>query len=249
MSLPLIPVHPEGPRYGAPLVFLPGLWAAPGAWRGAAGLLSHRGWEGWIADAGGCGGVAARADALARLVGELGRPPVVIVSDGSGPVAFELARRTLLAAVVWVAPLLPGGTIRRAVSPWDVLAALLLRRRVERPREWAPEAPGAEWLRASEDPAFVVDVVRARTALGPLAIPVLLAAGERDSRCDVRERARLSTMLGGVDVVLFPDAGATPLAVGQWQANAGAVHRWLVRRLGETMLELYAEAMAERDEE
>jgi hypothetical protein len=40
-----------------------------------------------------------------------------------------------------------------------------------------------------------------------------------------------------------------PLAVGDWQAHAGAVHRWLVRRLGDTVLELYAEAMAERDDE
>src|SRR5262245_43308772 len=226
MSLPVIPVHPEGPRYGAPLVFVPGLWAAPGAWRPAAGLLAHRGWEGWIADAGGVGGVAARADALAKLVDELGRPPVVIVSDGSGPVAVELARRTPLAAVVWVAPLLPGGTIRRAVSPWRVLAALIVRRRVERPPDWVPEAGAAEWLRPTEDPALVVDVVRARTAFGPLGIPVLLASGDRDPRCDVRERASLSAMLGGVDVVIFPEAGAAPLAAGEWQAHAGAVHRW-----------------------
>jgi pimeloyl-ACP methyl ester carboxylesterase len=249
MSLPLIPVHPEGPRYGAPLVFVPGLWAAPGVWRPVAGLLAHRGWEGWIADVGDVGGVEARADALAGLVAELGRPPVVMVSDGSGAVAVELARRTPLAAMVWVAPLLPGGLIRRAVSPWRVLAALLLRRRVERPTDWAPEAGPAAWLRATEDPALVVDVVRARTALGPLGIPVLLACGDCDPRGDVRERASLSARLGGVDVVLFPDGGGTPLATGEWQAHAGAVHRWLVRRLGETVLELYAEAMAERDEE
>jgi hypothetical protein len=33
-----------------------------------------------------------------------------------------------------------------------------------------------------------------------------------------------------------------------WQEAVPRVHRWLVRRLGEANLELYAEAMADRDE-
>ncbi|HWP67027.1 MAG TPA: hypothetical protein VNO26_14105, partial [Candidatus Limnocylindria bacterium] len=87
--LPVVAVHPESPRYGVPLVFLPGLWSGPGVWQRAAGLLAHRGWQGWIVDPAGRGGVGARADALAALLGELGAPPVLVASDGAGVVAAE----------------------------------------------------------------------------------------------------------------------------------------------------------------
>jgi hypothetical protein len=32
-----------------------------------------------------------------------------------------------------------------------------------------------------------------------------------------------------------------------WQGTVDLLHRWLVRRLGEPLLEFHAEAMAERD--
>ena len=40
-----------------------------------------------------------------------------------------------------------------------------------------------------------------------------------------------------------------PGADERFQATGGLIHRWLVRRLGESLLEYYAEAMAERDAE
>jgi pimeloyl-ACP methyl ester carboxylesterase len=249
MALPVIAVHPEGPRYGAPLLFLPGLWAAPDVWRRTAGLLAHRGWEGWILDPAGAGGAASRAAAVAAVAGDLGRAPVVVASDGAGLVAVELARRMAVAAVVWIAPILPGAaTIRRAISPWQVLAGLVIGRRIERPAAWLPEAEAAVWRRETEEAPVVIDLVRGRIALGPLGVPTLLAAGDRDPRSQARERAALSSALTA-DVFVLPEAGSVPLAVGDWQAHAGAVHRWLVQRLGESMLEFYAEAMAEREEE
>src|SRR5262245_10167487 len=161
MTLPLIAVHPEGPRYGAPLLFLPGLWSAPDVWRRAAGLLAHRGWEGWIVDPSGTGGAAARADRVAAVAGDFGRPPVIIAGDGAGLVAIEVARRTPVAAMVWIAPVRPGGAaVRRVISPWRVLAGLLLGRRIERPASWLAEADAAAWRRDAEDAAVVVDMVR-----------------------------------------------------------------------------------------
>jgi hypothetical protein len=150
---------------------------------------------------------------------------------------------------VWIAPVLPGGlAIRRAVSPWGVLAGLVLARRIERPAVWLAEAEAVAWRRNAEDAAVVIDMVRGRVALGPLGVPTLLAAGDGDPRSEPRERSALASALGA-DVFVLPEAGSLPLALGAWQSHAGAVHRWLVQRLGEGVLELYAETMAERDEE
>jgi pimeloyl-ACP methyl ester carboxylesterase len=248
MPLPITPVHPEGPRYRAPLIFVPGLWSGREAWRRAAGLLAHRGWEGWLADPGGeTGGIPERAAALAAVAEELGRAPVLVALDAAGVVALEVARRTPVAAVVWVAPFVPGGAaVRAAVSPWRVLAGIVLGAPVGRPGGWTPEAAHPAWIREQEAAALVVDVVRGRTALRAAGVPTALVVGEGDPRCTAEDRAALCARLDA-DLVVLPGAAGLPLAIGHWQEHAGVVHRWLVRRLGETVLELYEEAMAERD--
>ena len=38
-------------------------------------------------------------------------------------------------------------------------------------------------------------------------------------------------------------------AAAAWQRAGDRVHRWLVQRLGDTNLELYAEAMADREQD
>lgn len=247
MPLPITPVHPEGPRYRAPVIFVPGLWSGREVWRRAAGLLAHRGWEGWLADPGAePGGIGQQAAALVAVAEELGRPPVLIAHDASGVVALDVARRTAVAAIVWVAPFLPGGaSVRAAVSPWRVLAGLVFGTPVGRPAGWsAVEDPA--WVREMEAAALVVDVVRGRTAVRPAGVPTLLVVGEADARCDASDRAALAARVDA-EVVLLPATGGLPLATGRWQEHAGTVHRWLVRTLGETLLELYEEAMAERD--
>jgi pimeloyl-ACP methyl ester carboxylesterase len=248
MPLPITPVHPEGPRYRAPVVFVPGLWTDPTIWRRAAGLFAHRGWECWLVDSG-RGGASTRAVALAEVAAALGRPPVVIAADAAGVVALEAARQAAMAALVWVGPVQPGGAaLRRVVSPWRVLAGLLAGRPVGRPAAWAAEAAGAEWLRDEEEAAFVVDIMRGRMRVEAPGTPTSLVAGEEDRLCGAGDRAALAAALGAETMVL-PAAGHWPLAIGRWQEHAGVVHRWLVRRLGETLLELYEEAMAERDDD
>jgi pimeloyl-ACP methyl ester carboxylesterase len=248
MPLTITPVHPEGPRYRAPVLFVPGLWTAPAVWRCAAGLFAHRGWECWLVDAGG-GGAATRAVALAEVAAELGRPPVVIAADAAGLVALEAARRAAVSAVVWVGPVAPGSAaLRRMVSPWRVLAGLLAGRPVGRPAAWAAEAVGAEWLRDEEEAALVVDVVRGRTRVGSADVPTGLVAGEHDRACGTEDRVALAARLGA-EAMILPAAGRWPLAAGRWQEHAGMVHRWLIRRLGETLLELHEEAMTERGDD
>ena len=50
------PVHPEGPRYGASIAYLSGLWTGAQVWRAAAQYLAHRGWAGLLIDASGVAG-------------------------------------------------------------------------------------------------------------------------------------------------------------------------------------------------
>jgi pimeloyl-ACP methyl ester carboxylesterase len=244
----MMPVHPEGPRYRAPLVFVPGLWTGPEIWRRAAGLFAHRGWEGWLVDlACVAGGTAARADALIRATAALEGPPVLIAQDAGGVVALEVARRMPVAAVVWVRPMLPGGQgVRAAVSPWRVLAGLLFGTPVRRPAQWMGDATVAGWALDRDAAALVVDVVRGRTSMKGAGVPTVLVAAEDDRVCPPAERTALAATLGA-EVFVLPVAGRFPLATGPWQRHAGAVHRWLVTRLGETLLEFYDEAMAERD--
>jgi len=248
MPLPITPVHPEGPRYRAPVIFVPGLWSGPEVWRRAAGLLAHRGWEGWLADPGAeRRGISERAAALAAAAEELGRAPVLVALDGAGLVALEAARRTAVAAIVWVAPVAPGGaSVRSAVNPWRVLAALVLGLPVGRPAGWTGEQVPAAWVREQEAAALIVDVVRGRTTPRPAGVPTVLVAGEADPRCEAGERVALAARVEA-EVLALPGAAGLPLATGRWQEHAGVVHRWLVRTLGETLLEFYEEAMAERD--
>ena len=240
----MTPVHPEGPRYAAPLVFVPGLWCGPKSWRGPAGALAHRGWQGWLAARGGEGGVAARARELASAVAVLEQPPVLIGHDGGGLVALAAAQTIPVSAVVWVAPIVPGDrTLRRLVSPWHVLRALVSGAPVPRPAAWDPATPGSE---ASEAAAVVVDVVRARVRPVMPRAPLLLLAGDADPRLHAAAHRALATALAA-DTCVVAGAGSSPFASPAWQEVVDRLHRWLVQRLGAGMLELYEEAMAERD--
>jgi hypothetical protein len=53
----------------------------------------------------------------------------------------------------------------------------------------------------------------------------------------------------GADERVIEDAGHWILAGPSWQRTVDVVHRWLVQRLGAPLLELYPEAMAEREAE
>src|SRR5262245_36760372 len=121
-------VHPEGARYAACQVLVPGLWAGPPAWRSVAGLLGHRGWECHLVDLRSVpGGLGARAAALAEYVAALPVPAVLVGHDAGGLAALGAAMRCPVTALVLVAPLAPGGRRARALalSAGAILALLL----------------------------------------------------------------------------------------------------------------------------
>jgi hypothetical protein len=78
-------------------------------------------------------------------------------------------------------------------------------------------------------------------------VPTLIVGGEADTRCPATDRATLVERLGA-DELVVPAGGRFPLAAGRWRQQAGALHRWLVTRLGETLLELYDDAMKDRED-
>src|SRR5712691_13543848 len=107
-------VPPEGGRYAASLVLLPGLWAGRDAWRGFATFLAHRGWECRLLDLRGSGGFAARAAALEEYQGALPGPAVLLGHDAGALLAAATGRRAT--AVVLLAPLVPGSAAVRTLT-------------------------------------------------------------------------------------------------------------------------------------
>ena len=250
--LAIIPLHAEGARYSADLVFLPGLWSAPAVWRPAASYLAHRGWEGRIVGFGEvAGGLEARGAAVAAHLRQRSRPAVLVAHDAGAAVALHAASLRPVAAVVLVAPLDPTSpAVRTITRRWDVVAALLLGRALPPPagaaavRCYGSLPPEVASGLVPERADAVLDVVRGRVELARPGVPAALVSTEQDPL--VPDPAGLACRLGA-DHLVLRSHGHWPLGGPGWRPAAAVLHRWLVRRLGEELLELHAEAMAERD--
>jgi pimeloyl-ACP methyl ester carboxylesterase len=250
MMLGATPIRAESPRYGASLVFLPELWAPARVWFPVASFLGHRGWEGQLVELRQAGGLEERVAGVVDLAGRLPGPPVLIGHGAGAVVALQAARAGPAVAAVLVAPLDPGSApVRVLTRRWEAIAALLLGRRISPPGAAAfgslPATVAAEL--DAETTRAVLDVVRGRplTPVG-LDIPVLVASGAHDPLLPADAAAALAARLMAEHLVI-PGAAHWPLVESRWQGTADLLHRWLVRRLGEPVLEFHGEAMAERD--
>jgi len=248
------PIHPEGGRYAAPLLFLPGLWSRPRSFDLLAGYLAHRGWAGWLLDVGEVrGGVAARIDAVVAHAGTLASPPVLIGHDLGALIALAASRRRrdVAACLVMLAPLVPGETpVAGLLWRWNAIAALLLGRDVPPPSAaqasaiWGQRPPAG--LLTPERADVVLDVARARVTAEPARVPALCVGGAADPLLPPAAARGFAARMGAdhrevAAAAHFAHVGA------RWRTLADVVHRWLVTRLGEPLLETYADAMAERD--
>ena len=252
--------HPEGPRYDAPLVCLPGLWSPAATWASMASFLGHRGWAVSVPDLVAVrGGVEPRVDAAAQHLRALREAPVVVAHDAGCLVAVALARRLTLRALVLVAPLAPRSDRTHALLwSWPLVWSLLARRPVPPPSGVVADLlfddlpPAGRATLRSEEPRVLSRLLRGE----PLAeiggggsraeIPVLVVRGSRDAALAADEATELAQRLGGQ---LETVAGGHWLLGGSaWLGCASLVHRWIVRALGTQLLELYDEAMAERDD-
>jgi len=254
-------VRPESARYATSLVCVPGLWAGPGVWRGFASYLAHRGWESHLLDVRALdAGLAERAAAVAAYATELPAPPILLGHDLGSLVALAAAARAPTAALGLIAPLVPGNAPARALAlrPPTFLR-LLLGRPVPPPGgaaaaslygELAPPLRRAVVAHlGAESPRVLREVVWPRTSpAGVGGVPALVVAGDRDPLLPPPAAAAFAGALGAEHQPL-EGAGHWVLAGPAWQRAVGLVHRWIVQRLGEPLLERYAEAMAEREDE
>ncbi len=250
----------EGGRYAACLVLLPGLWAGPAAWRGCASYLAHRGWECRLLDLRSVpGGHEARVAAVTGYVAEIGVPTVLVAHGGGAATALAAARPPTARGVVLVSPLVPGSRGARELTlGLRSVVPLLFGRPVSPPSGYQEEmllgalpASVRRQARANlgaEPAAAVWEVARGMPDGLAAAVPTLVVSGGRDPLLSTTEAAALAARLTAEHVVL-PGAGAWPLSGPGWQDVVGAAHRWIVRRLGAPLLELYPEAMAAREEE
>jgi pimeloyl-ACP methyl ester carboxylesterase len=250
-------VHPEGPRYGASLVFLPGLWSSAQVWKPVASFLAHRGWAGTLLDdvrAGG-GGIAARADRVAAHSRALASPPILVGHDAGATIALAAAGRVAVRALVLVSPLVPGARGTHALTwsrglPW----ALVRRRPVGTPGGAVGAAfakgrpPDASAASPGEDPRLLAELSRRRRDARPLPMPpTVVLRGGTDPFVSPDDARGLASSLDA-DLQEIPERGHWLIAPPAWQDCAGRIHRWLIQRLGEAELEFYAEAMADREE-
>ena len=248
------PVHAEAARYATSLLFLPGLWAGPELWRGVAGYLAHRGWEGGLVDLRTtAGGLEGRAQAVADYAAGLPAPPVLVGHDAGGLVALTAARRGLSAAVVLVAPRGPAGAARRAIALGIApLLALLPAGPVPPPegrmagRMLGDLPAAARGTLGADDAAAIRDVTWQPTLPPAVPVPTLLVVGDRDPLLPPAAARMLAAAVGAEQRVV-EGAGHWPHLGPTWSGVVTLVHRWLVQRLGEPLLETYAEAMAERE--
>jgi len=249
-------IHAEGPRYAASIVCVPGLWTSTAAWRGVASYLGHRGWECHLLDA--CampGGIGARAAAVADYIATIGTPAILLAHDAGAYVALIAGSRREPPALVLLAPLSAGSrAARRLVIAPRRLLPLLVGRDVPPPSEHPTWLDLPDALRVAalgdlrpDDAASVRDVVWARLGARRLALTsTLVVAGTRDALLPP-EAARTFAHAAGADLRLIEGGGHWLLAGPSWQNAVATVHRWLVQRLGAPLLELYPEAMAERE--
>jgi pimeloyl-ACP methyl ester carboxylesterase len=196
---------------------------------------------------------------VADYVAELGVPTVLVAHGGGAATALAAARPPSAQGVVLVSPLVPGSRGARELTLGLRSAVpLLLGRPVSPPGGYQeelllgtlPESVRRQ-VRATlgaEPAAAVWEAARGMPGGLAAAVPTLVVSGGRDPLLPVTEAAALAGRLEAEHVVL-QDAGAWPLSGPAWQAVVGAVHRWIVQRLGAPLLELYPEAMAAREEE
>lgn len=245
-------VPPEGGRYATSLVFVPGLWTPALALRGMASFLGHRGWEGRIVDVVGQGALHDRAAAVVAAARGLLSPPVLVGHGAGAIVALEAARAMPVSAVALLFPHVPGRRASQALTRrWDALVALLLGRPVPAPGGTAAAAiygatpPPALALDARD---AVLDVVRGRISLHAVPhVPTLILSSPEDPLLDPEAAGRLATSLSATHHAVH--GGHWALTGPRWRDSASVLHRWLVQALGEPLLELYEEAMADRGDE
>ena len=237
--------RPEWPKYTAEIVLVAGLWCPAAVWRPLMGYLAHRGWE--------CTALAFRAapdagwqahqDALQGHLATIEASPIVIGHDTGASLALASEARARIAlAPLLAATLAPGG--HPALSRWRLPLSAWRRQPLAPPVGPAAESVFGHSIPAAprdDSPSFARDLLRPGSLLpARSASPALLVSAADDPVTPADRVARLAATLG-VDSVETASAGhGLPWGSG-WEPMAGALHRWLIRTLGEPLLAMLDE--------
>ncbi|MBI3784610.1 MAG: alpha/beta hydrolase [Deltaproteobacteria bacterium] len=232
----------ESEKYTASIVFVHGLWCTPALWHGFMGYLAHRGWACHAVDlrSGTAAADAVTTDVEARLrrfIAARGAPPVLIGHDTGALLA--IACRDVARAVVGLAPMLPE-SLPVVGNNW---VARILRRRKDESEavpppvglqaqdRFGPKLPGDT---IHESSRFLRELRALHLRPKSNGPPTVLVGGGRDTISPASRVDRWAQEIGAETYVV--DAGH-PMAWGPgWQKRVDEVHRWLVHRLGESLL-------------
>ncbi len=237
-------IEAENERYGATLVFLHGLWAGPEIWRGLALGFAHRGWRCAVVDARETAperpGFEEWCDDAAAEIAKLELPGVAIGHDAGGLVALRLASRGAVRAAVAVAPLLGGA--KGLIDPVTRLRSRLGVGAVEPPsvdhpyrRAATREANAILASALTLEPAARIGALRGSAiAPGAAPVPTLLVAQAADP---VVSQSLVEITASGIEADAMTLPGSHwPMLEPQPDAWMSPVHRWLIRRLGPSIL-------------
>lgn len=239
----VIVIEPENGRYAADLLLLHGLWTTSEIWQPVARGLAHRGWrclllerpessldetfDEWV----------ARAEGAVR---SLPSPPIAIGHDAGGLISLALAGRGSVRGAIAVAPLLEGP---RAFLP---LGRRLLARMSRAPVP-PPEPNSPYWRVTSETAAArlrAAQVVESGVRIGSLRGAALTPGAPKVATLFVAQRddavvspALVEITARGVEADFRALPGGHWGLVGEgldpWMTE---LHRWIIRRAGESIL-------------
>jgi len=238
-SHPVEVIEAESAKFTAPMLLLHGLWSRAAVWRRFMGYLSHRGWR-CLALERERSPEATFEDALVALreaIAALDAPPIVVGHDVGALLALHAADRSR--AVVALAPVVPPPIVPEA-PPALRRAGTWFQRTLHRPLT-SPRAYGAGDV-VSESPLLLRALAEPVLPLPPVApeVPSVVWVAANDDITPVDAARQLAEHVGA-ELLTSPDGGHDLPGGPGWEQRVSELHRWLVRRLGSSLLAFYDE--------
>jgi pimeloyl-ACP methyl ester carboxylesterase len=106
--------------------------------------------------------------------------------------------------------------------------------------------PPVVWGGLAPEPASLVRALVRGVALPAAGQPTLALVGDHDTLLPLAVARSFADSVAA-ELQVLEGAGHWPHVSPGWQQVVAIVHRWLVQRLGEPLLERYAESIEERD--
>jgi pimeloyl-ACP methyl ester carboxylesterase len=237
----------ERSKFTAPLLLVHGLWCTSAIWHRFMGYMAHLGWDCHALRRDNVDprpsrgeGLERRIDRLRTVVAGFPAPPVVIGHDLGGLVALS-ERVGPTRAIVALAPLAPPSLAADRIPGLGGPRAILsmrIRDQVPPPSGWRGKAHFGTHMPASTvaEPAALGRDLLDRSCRFAFAstTPTLIVVGTRD-RVTARPAAHRMREATAGDLHEVDGDHAIPWSDG-WQDRVTAIHRWLIRRLGDSLL-------------